>query len=114
MQNYIIETYFETFVNYKYDNWAGLLLIAEFAYNNAKTANIRHTFFELNCDFYLQVSYKKKLKSQFKLKVAKKLAIKLKELTAVYNENLQHGHKFQKQYYDKYAKLESYPSSKKV
>ncbi len=31
--------------------------MAKFAYNNLKNASTGHTPFELNCGFYLQVSY---------------------------------------------------------
>ena len=36
-QNSIIEAYFRVFINFKQNNWAQLLPMAKFAYNNAKT-----------------------------------------------------------------------------
>lgn len=45
-----MEVYFQTFVNYDQNDWTRLLLMAKFAYNNAKNTNIGHTSFELNCD----------------------------------------------------------------
>lgn len=53
-----MKIYFQVFVNYKQNNWAKLLLIVKFAYNNLKNAITNHIFFELNCGFHLQVSYK--------------------------------------------------------
>ena len=58
-QNSIIEAYLQAFGNYKQDNWAQLLPIAEFAYNNAKNVSIGHTPFKLNCGYYLRASCKK-------------------------------------------------------
>ena len=58
-QNNTIEAYLRVFVNYEQDNWARLLPMAEFAYNNAKYASTGYRTFELNCGYYLRVSYKK-------------------------------------------------------
>src|SRR5260370_8384914 len=33
--NQVLEQYLQTYMNYQQDNWAMLLLMAEFAYNNA-------------------------------------------------------------------------------
>ena len=48
-----------------------------FAYNNAKNANISHTFFELNYRYYPYVYYKKDLDFHSKLKTKEKLSSKL-------------------------------------
>ena len=48
-QNSTIKTYLQAFINFKYNDWARLLSMVEFAYNNAKNANTGHTLFELNC-----------------------------------------------------------------
>ena len=48
-QNSTMEAYLQAFVNFEQNNWARLLLIAEFAYNNAKNASTSFTPFELNC-----------------------------------------------------------------
>lgn len=65
--------------------------MAEFAYNNAINANTYHTLFELNCDYYLYVSYKKNVNFCFKSKLADNLASELKELMVVYQKNLHHA-----------------------
>ncbi len=52
-----MEAYLQTFVNFEQNNWARLLLMAEFAYNNVKDANIGPMPFELNCGFHLRASY---------------------------------------------------------
>ena len=75
--------YLWAFVNYKQDDWARLLSMAEFAFNNAKNASTGHTPFELNCGFHPRVSYKKDVDSRSKSKTADKLVTKLRELTTV-------------------------------
>ena len=52
-----MEAYLWAFVNFKQNNWARLLPMAKFAYNNAKNASIGHISFKLNCDYYPQMSY---------------------------------------------------------
>ena len=47
-QNSTMEAYLRAFVNFKQNNWAKLLPMAEFAYNNTQNASIGHTPFELN------------------------------------------------------------------
>lgn len=59
----------------------------EFTYNNAKNASTGHTSFELNCGFHPQVSYKKNVDLQFKLKAVDELAAELKEVIADYRKN---------------------------
>ncbi len=53
-----MEAYLRVFVNFEQNDWARLLPMAKFAYNNAKNVSTDHTPFELNCRFYLQASYK--------------------------------------------------------
>ena len=52
-----MEAYLRAFVNYEQNNWARLLPMAEFAYNNTKNDSIGYTSFELNCGFHPKVSY---------------------------------------------------------
>ena len=44
-QNSTIDVYSLVFVNYKQNDWAKLLSIAEFAYNNTKNASISYASF---------------------------------------------------------------------
>ena len=37
-----------------HNNWAKLLLIAEFIYNNGKNISTNHTPFDFNCSYYLR------------------------------------------------------------
>ena len=60
-QNNTIKTYLRAFVNFEQDNWARLLPMAEFAYNNTKNASIGHTPFELNCGYHPCISYEEDL-----------------------------------------------------
>lgn len=51
-QNSTIETYLRAFVNYESNNWARLLPMTEFAFNNTKNISTVYTLFQLNCSFY--------------------------------------------------------------
>lgn len=61
-----MEAYLCVFVNYKLNDWAWLLLMAEFAYNNTKNASMGYTLFELNYDSYFKISYHEDIDPQFK------------------------------------------------
>ena len=86
-----MKAYFRAFVNYEQNNWARLLPIAKFAYNNTKNANTGHTPFELNCSYHPLVSYEEdvNLRSQSKSEV--EVATELKQLLTVCRKNLQHA-----------------------
>lgn len=78
--------------------------MAQFVYNNVKNATIDCTFFELNYAYHLWVSYKKDIDSYSKSKIPEELSFKLCELMTLYQENLKHGHEFQKSSHNMYAK----------
>ena len=86
-----MEVYFWAFINFKQNDWAKLLLIAEFAYNNAKNASTGHMLFELNCSYYPQMSYKDDINPRSKSKSVENLLAKLRELMIVCRENLHHA-----------------------
>ena len=48
-QNSIIKAYLRAFINFKQNEWAKLLPMMEFTYNNAKSASTGYTYFKLNC-----------------------------------------------------------------
>ncbi len=85
-----MEAYLWAFVNFKQNDWARLLAMAEFAYNNAKNANTGHTPFELNYKYHPRASYKEDVDPRSQLKSADELATELRELMIVCRENLQH------------------------
>ena len=70
----MMEAYFQTFVNFKQNDWAQFLPIAKFAYNNAKNASIGHTLFKLNFGYYSRILYKDDVNSRSKSKLVDKLA----------------------------------------
>ena len=76
-QNSTMEAYLQAFVNFEQNDWAWLLLMAEFAYNIAKNASTGHTFFELNCGYHPCVSYKEDLDPRSKSKTAEELSFEL-------------------------------------
>ena len=112
-QNSTIEAYLRVFVNFEQNNWARLLLMAEFAYNNAKNASTRHTLFELNCGYHPRVSYKEDLDLRSKSKTAEDLFFELQNLMAVCQQNLHHTQELQKQAHDKRVKPQSYARATK-
>ena len=73
-KNSVIKVYFRAFVNWKQDDWARLLLMAKFAYNNAKNASISHISLELSCDYYPKVSFEENVDLHSRSCSANKLA----------------------------------------
>ena len=81
-----MEVYLRAFVNFKQNNWAKLLPMAEFAYNNAKSASTGHTPFELNCGYHSRMSYEEDIDPRSKSKSVYKLSAKPWELISVCQE----------------------------
>ena len=88
--------------------------MAEFAYNNAKNMSTGHMSFELNCGYYLQVSYKEDINLRSKSKSADKLLTEIQELIIVCRKNLYYAQEFQKQADNKGVKPRNYALSNKV
>ena len=88
--------------------------MVEFAYNIATNMSTRHKFFELNCGYHLQISYKEEVNSCFQSKSADELSAKLTELMVVCYKNLHHTQEFQKRAHNKSVKPMSYSSVEKV
>ena len=109
-----MEAYLRVFVNFKQNDWARLLSMAEFAYNNARNANTGHTPFELNCGYHPHVFYEKNLDSCSKSKTVEELSFELRNLMAVCQQNLHHTQELQKQAHDKEVKPQSYAPDDKV
>ena len=82
-QNSTIETYLQVFINFEQNNWARLLPMAKFAYNNANNASTRYTPFELNCGYHLCISYEEDLNPRLKSRTAEELSSELQELMTV-------------------------------
>ena len=109
-----MEAHLRAFVNLEQNDWAKLLSMVEFAYNNAKNASTGYTPFELNCGYHSQISYKKNVDLYSQSKSADKLSAELKELMIVCQENLHYAQKLQKRAHDKRVKPQSYSPSEKV
>ena len=73
-QNSTIEAYLWAFVNFEQNDWARILPMAEFAYNNEKNASTSHTPFELNCGYHPRISYEEDIKPRSQSKSANKLS----------------------------------------
>ena len=55
-----MKAYLKVVFNYNQNNWARLLPIAEFAYNNTKNTSIGYTHFELKYGYHLPTFLTKK------------------------------------------------------
>ena len=51
------KAYLQAFVNFEQNNWAKLLPMAEFAYNNTKNTKTGYTPFELNFGYYFCIFF---------------------------------------------------------
>ncbi len=87
-QNNTIDIYLRVFINWEQDDWAKLLPIVEFAYNNAKNTNIGHTLFELNYSYHPSVFFKEDVDFHLISCSANELTEKLRELIEVCCQNL--------------------------
>ena len=109
-----MEAYLRVFANFKQNDWAKLLPMAEFAYNNTKNTSTGHTLFELNCGYHPWISYEDDVDPRSKFKSVDKLSAELRELIIVYWQNLYHAQKFQKRAHNKGVKARSYAPGNKV
>ena len=113
-QNSIMEAYLWAFVNFKQNNWARLLPMAKFAYNNAKNASTGHTPSKLTCGYHPRISYKEDINSHSQSKLADESLAELRELMIICQKNLHHAQELQKRAYDKGVEPWSYAPDKKV
>ena len=100
-QNNTMEPYLRAFVNFKQNDWARLLSIAEFAYNNARDASTNDMSLELNYGHYPWISYKKNINPRPQSKSANKLSAKARELMIVCQKNIHYTQEVQKRAHDK-------------
>ena len=56
-QNSTMEAYLRAFVDFEQNDWARLLPMVEFTYNNAKNASTGYMPFKLNCGYHPRMSY---------------------------------------------------------
>ena len=99
-----MEVYLRAFVNFKQNDWARLLSIAEFAYKNARNVSTGHTPFKLNCGYHFWVLYEENVDPRSQSKLADKISVELKDFLIVWQTNLHHAQKLQKQAHDKGVK----------
>ena len=100
-----MEVYLRAFINWEQNDWARLLPMDKFIYNHAKNANTGHTFFELNCGYYSQVSFENDVNLCSRSCFASKLAKELKKLMNICQQKLFYAQEFQKRAYDKGLKF---------
>lgn len=93
---------------------ANLLLMAEFACNNAKNASTSHILFKHNCEYQLRVLFDNETNSCRKSHSANELAEELIQLIEICYQNLLHRQEMQKKTYNKALKNNSYTSSENI
>ena len=113
-QNSTMEAYLQAFVNFKQNNWIRHLLMAKFAYNNAKNANTGCTLFKVNYGYHPRVFFKEDTDPCSQLKTTDRLLAELRKVMTVCRENLHHAQNFQKQAHNKGVKPRSYALGDKV
>ena len=101
-------------MNRKQNDWARLLPMAEFAYNNAKNTSTGYTPFELNNGFHPRVSFKDDIDLCSRSCIADKLTKELRELMNICQQNLFYAQKLQKKAHDKGVKPRSYALGKNI
>ena len=82
-QNSTMEAYLQSFVNFEQNDWAKLLPMAEFAYNNIKNVSIGHMPFELNCGYHPCISFEENIDPRSRSKIVDKLSTELQKLMTV-------------------------------
>ena len=100
-QNQMLEQYLRIYVNYQQDNWARLLLMAKYAYNNAVNASTSQTpskaLMGYNSDFDIEMSWEPEPASHNTQKCIEKLDALRKQLQASWEQ----ARIAQKKYYNK-------------
>ncbi len=82
-ENSTMEVYLRAFVNWEQDDWARLLPMTEFAYNNAKNTSTGHNPFKLNCSYHSRVSFEEDVDPRSRSRSANEQAEELRELMEV-------------------------------
>ena len=113
-QNSTMKAYLRAFVNWEQNDWACLLPMAKFAYNNTKNTSTGHTPFELNYGFYPRVFFEDNVEPCSRSCSANELAKELRELINICQQNLFHAQELQKRAHDKNVKPRSYALGEKV
>ena len=86
-----MEIYLRAFVNWEQNDWAWLLPMAEFVYNNSKNASTGYTPFELNYGYHSRMLYEEEVNSRSESKSADEVSKELRELMVVSRENLHYA-----------------------
>ena len=98
----------------KKNDWAKLLAIAEFVYNNTKNTSTSHTSFEFNYSYYPKVLFEENINFCLRYCFVEKLARKLRKPIEICYQNLFHIQELQKKAHNKRIKSSSYTLGKKI
>ena len=79
-----MEAYFRVFINFEHNDWAQLLSVAGFIYNNAKNANSGYISFKLNYRYYFCIFYEQDFDPHLKSKTIERFSSELQKLITIY------------------------------
>ncbi len=87
--NQVLEQYLQVYTNYQQDNWATLLLMAEFAYNNTTNVMTGVSPFFTNKGYHLEFTADPQAKTS--LAEAQTFVVDLEHIQAELKENIRKG-----------------------
>ena len=102
--NQTLEQHLQIFCSYQQNDWADLLPLAEFAYNNAQNASTKMSPFYANYGYHPRYTVKVNNSALQMNPASAAYAKKLKEIHDQARANLQEAQLYQKRYYDQHTK----------
>lgn len=109
-----MKAYLRAFVNWKQNDQAKRLPMAEFVYNNVNNTITGHISFKLNFGHHPRVSFGNETDPHSKSRSTNEPANELRNLKSICQQNLMHAQELQKHTPDKGMKPYSYAPGKKV
>ena len=97
--NQTVEQYLRIYCNYQQDNWANLLSLAEFSYNNAYQSTIKCSPFYANYGYHPKFTFDIR-QAHLSAPAAKTFAESLQFLHELLTENIKSAQDHQAKYYD--------------
>ncbi len=88
-----MKAYIQAFVNSESNNWARLLSIVKFVYNNAMNVSTSYMPFKLNYNYHFYVSYKEDVDPHSTLESAEELLTEPRMLITMCWEIVHHDQK---------------------
>jgi hypothetical protein len=107
-QNNIMKQYFRTYVNFAQNNWIFLLLMIEFAYNNANHVSTNMSSFKINLNYNFRMTFEKNFDSRSRISTTLNHSKKLRQLIAVFKNELIDAQRNQTRFKNKRNTIKTY------